>query len=239
MSFSKSSLRIVNDLSEFMNNKPDDIYLFINKKNYYKNYALIIGPKNTPYFGGYFFFEIIFPKNYPEYPPHIKFLTIDGKVRFNPNLYENGKVCLSILGTWSGPKWRPVMNLKLVLLSIQSLLGEYPITNEPGFDKINPSNSISINYNSFIIYHTYKLAFLDVLSGKFKKYYDMFKNEINTELKKNYDIMNNDLLSYGLSLNEVYFEKIIYFLPNNNVLNFKELFKKFNKFCKKKLKKLK
>ena len=24
-------------------------------------------------------------------------------MRFNPNLYQNGKVCLSILGTWSGP----------------------------------------------------------------------------------------------------------------------------------------
>ena len=26
-----------------------------------------------------------------------------GKVRFNPNLYNDGKVCLSILGTWAGP----------------------------------------------------------------------------------------------------------------------------------------
>ena len=25
-----------------------------------------------------------------------------GTVRFNPNLYQNGKVCLSLLGTWSG-----------------------------------------------------------------------------------------------------------------------------------------
>jgi hypothetical protein len=28
-------------------------------------------------------------------------------VRFNPNLYINGKVCLSLLGTWSGPSWNP------------------------------------------------------------------------------------------------------------------------------------
>ena len=49
-----------------MNNKPEGIYLYINKKNFYKNYALIIGPKNTPYFGGFFLFEITFPKNYPK-----------------------------------------------------------------------------------------------------------------------------------------------------------------------------
>lgn len=237
MSVNKSMLRIVNDLSDFNKNKPEGIYLYINKKNFYKNYALIIGPKNTPYFGGYFFFEIIFPRSYPHDPPRLKFLTIDGHVRFNPNLYENGKVCLSILGTWSGPKWRPVMNLKLVLLSVQSLLGEFPIKNEPGFENVKPFHKISINYNSFIIYHSYKLGFIDVLNNKFRKYSKFFKKEIDYELKKNYELMNNDLLSYKISLNEVFFDKEIYFLPNKNYLNFKKLYEEFDKTCKLKLKK--
>jgi len=237
MSIDKSSLRIVNDLSNFMENKPDGIYLYINKKNFYKNYALIIGPPNTPYFGGYFLFEIVFPKNYPENPPKLKFLTTDGNVRFNPNLYANGKVCLSILGTWNGPKWRPVMNLKLVLLSVQSLLGEYPIHNEPNYENTDPKKSISINYNSYIIYNTYKIGFLDILQDKFKKYSKYFKKEINLELEKNYEKMNNNLLSYRLTINEVYFERIIYFLPDNNLLNFKELYENFDKICNKKLKK--
>jgi ubiquitin-conjugating enzyme E2 Z len=229
MSINKSSLRIVNDLSDFNENKPEGIYLYINKKNFYKNYALIIGPKNTPYFGGYFLFEIIFPKDYPKNPPSVKFLTINNSVRFNPNLYENGKVCLSILGTWSGPKWRPVMTLKLVLLSIQSLLGEYPIQNEPGFATTEPTNKLSMNYNSYIIYNTYKLGIIDILKGKFKKYTKYFKNEINEEFRKNYNQLNNDLLSYIVSLNEVYFEKIIYFLPEKNTLDFKKLHKDFEK----------
>ncbi len=233
MSVDKSSLRIVNDLSDFMNNRPEGIYLYINKKNFYKNYALIIGPKNTPYFGGFFLFEVNFPKNYPKDPPNIKFLTIDNEVRFNPNLYENGKVCLSILGTWSGPKWRPVMNLKLVLLSIQSLLGEYPIKNEPGFQGTLPNNKLSINYNSYIIYNTYKLAIINILNGKFKKYTKYFKDEIKSEIRKNFEQLNNDLLSYVVSLNEIYFEKIIYFLPSKNILNFKNLYKDFEKICKK------
>jgi Ubiquitin-conjugating enzyme len=38
----------------------------------------------------------------------MKFLTTGaGSVRFNPNLYNCGKVCLSLLGTWSGPSWSP------------------------------------------------------------------------------------------------------------------------------------
>ena len=28
--------------------------------------------------------------------------TGNGSVRFNPNLYQDGKVCLSLLGTWEG-----------------------------------------------------------------------------------------------------------------------------------------
>ena len=38
----------------------------------------------------------------------VQFLTTGGgRVRFNPNLYACGKVCLSLLGTWSGPSWVP------------------------------------------------------------------------------------------------------------------------------------
>jgi ubiquitin-protein ligase len=56
--------RIMTDIVDFNENKPDGIYLYIDKKNITKQYALIIGPENTPYFGGFFFFEIIYPINY-------------------------------------------------------------------------------------------------------------------------------------------------------------------------------
>jgi len=35
-------------------------------------------------------------------PSHLIIKIGGGSVRFNPNLYASGKVCLSILGTWSG-----------------------------------------------------------------------------------------------------------------------------------------
>lgn len=66
---------------------------------FYKIHALVTGPFDTPYEGGLFQFLIRFPPNYPFAPPRVKFLTTGGGlVRFNPNLYQNGKVCLSILG---------------------------------------------------------------------------------------------------------------------------------------------
>ncbi len=63
-----------------------------------------------------------------------------GTVRFNPNLYAEGKVCLSLLGTWSGgenEKWNAKTSTLLqVLVSIQSLiLVEQPYFNEPGYER--------------------------------------------------------------------------------------------------------
>ena len=61
-----------------------------------------------------------------------------GGLRLNPNLYSCGKVCLSLLNTWSGnknEKWLPGMSTMLqVLVSIQALiLNQKPYFNEPGF----------------------------------------------------------------------------------------------------------
>lgn len=64
---------------------------------------MITGPDGTPYANGCFFFDVHLPTTYPKAPPHVQFLTTGGgKVRFNPNLYQCGKVCLSLLGTWAG-----------------------------------------------------------------------------------------------------------------------------------------
>ena len=100
--------------------------------------ALIIGPDETPYANGCFFFDIYIPPDYPNVPPKVHFLTTGhGKMRFNPNLYENGKVCLSLLGTWAGPGWIPNKSTLLqVLISIQSLIFvNDPYYNEPSFDR--------------------------------------------------------------------------------------------------------
>eukprot|EP00550_Attheya_septentrionalis_P000671 CAMPEP_0198287544 /NCGR_PEP_ID=MMETSP1449-20131203/6311_1 /TAXON_ID=420275 /ORGANISM="Attheya septentrionalis, Strain CCMP2084" /LENGTH=599 /DNA_ID=CAMNT_0043985505 /DNA_START=294 /DNA_END=2090 /DNA_ORIENTATION=+ len=100
--------------------------------------ALIIGPDNTPYANGCFFFDIVLPSQYPSQPPKVHLLTTgNGRVRLNPNLYACGKVCLSLLGTWSGPGWiSGESTLLQVLLSIQSLiLVPDPYFNEPGYER--------------------------------------------------------------------------------------------------------
>ena len=100
--------------------------------------ALIIGPDDTPYANGCFFFDIYVQPDYPQTAPLVKFLTTGGgRVCLNLNLYEDGKVCLSLLGTWSGPGWNPAQSTLLqVLLSIQSLIFvPEPYFNEPGYEE--------------------------------------------------------------------------------------------------------
>ena len=79
--------------------------------------------------------KMTFPDKYLSKPTRVTFMTISqGMVRFNPNLYANGKVCLSILGTWVGPYRSPVHTIGTVLLSILSLMNVCPYRNEPGFE---------------------------------------------------------------------------------------------------------
>ncbi|KAL5730374.1 (E3-independent) E2 ubiquitin-conjugating enzyme [Ranunculus cassubicifolius] len=98
--------------------------------------AVIVGAAGTPYHDGLFFFDVLFPSNYPNMPPQVHYHS--GGLRLNPNLYGCGKVCLSLLNTWYGMKeeqWTPKKSTMLqVLLSIQALvLNAKPYFNEPGF----------------------------------------------------------------------------------------------------------
>jgi len=125
--------------------------------------VLIIGPEDTPYEKGFFFFDFIMPDNYPFAPPKVKFCTLDPNVRFNPNLYVDGKVCLSIINTWSGPSWTSAQTLSSVLLSIQSILNEFPLRNEPGFE--NEKDERCQIYSDIIKHETFRVAVKNVLNN--------------------------------------------------------------------------
>ncbi|PHT48610.1 hypothetical protein CQW23_12818 [Capsicum baccatum] len=63
-----------------------------------------------------------------------------GGWQINPNLYEKGSICLSLLGTWKGSGnevWDPAASSMFqILLSLQGLvLNSRPYFNEAGYDK--------------------------------------------------------------------------------------------------------
>ncbi|KAK7291707.1 hypothetical protein RIF29_07071 [Crotalaria pallida] len=115
-------------------NLPESIYVRVYENNIDLMRAVIVGAAGTPYHNGLFFFDIAFPFDYPNHPPNVHYRSFGH--RLNPNLYADGKVCLSLLNTWSGKKcekWDPSNSTILqVLLSIQGLvLNERPLYNEP------------------------------------------------------------------------------------------------------------
>lgn len=126
-------------------------------------WAIVCGVAGTPYHGGAYCFEVRFPDNYPFDPPKFTFLTQDGRTRFNPNLYKNGKVCLSILNTWQGEPWSGVQSLESVMRCIQTavLTGD-PLQNEPAY-RASPEDLAT--YNRLVMHANLETAILDQLAS--------------------------------------------------------------------------
>jgi ubiquitin-protein ligase len=157
---SRAIKRIVLDFKEMLDDPVDNIHYIQDENNVYKGYAVIIGPKDTPYEHGFYFFEFTFPENYPFSPPKVKFHTYDGHTRFNPNLYINGYVCLSILNTWEGEKWSACQSIKSILNTLSITLNETPLLNEPGITTQHKDFSI---YNQIIEYKNIEISILKYL----------------------------------------------------------------------------
>ncbi|XP_011004634.1 PREDICTED: probable ubiquitin-conjugating enzyme E2 25 isoform X2 [Populus euphratica] len=124
------------------NDLPDSIFVRVYETRMDLLRAVIIGAEGTPYHDGLFFFDFFFPAGYPKVPPLVYYHS--GGLRLNPNLYNCGKVCLSLLGTWQGNKnemWQPGVSTVLqVLVSIQALiLNQKPFFNEPGYERLSGS----------------------------------------------------------------------------------------------------
>ncbi|THC89413.1 hypothetical protein EYZ11_011143 [Aspergillus tanneri] len=103
--------------------------------------VLIVGPQGTPYEHAPFVIDFHLSNHFPNRPPSTFFhswTNMNGRI--NPNLYEDGKICLSILGTWPtqnpDESWSPVKSTLLqVLVSIMGLvLVKAPFYNEAGYE---------------------------------------------------------------------------------------------------------
>lgn len=126
--------------------------------------VMFIENDECPYYGGSYLFDVFIPSEYPAISPKVTFLTTGrGTVRFNPNLYQCGKVCLSLLGTWSGEPWDPkTSNLTQVLNSILFLIfTKDPYYNEPGYSKNEKSLIQSEHYDAEVLFNSIEFAMVD------------------------------------------------------------------------------
>jgi ubiquitin-conjugating enzyme E2 Z len=178
--------RITRDIKNIMKNPlhENGIYYQHNMENIFKGYAMIIGPSDTPYQDGFYFFEFNFPYDYPHSPPVLTFLSNGDNIRFNPNLYRNGKVCISLLNTWKGDQWTSCQSISSILLTLCTVLNENPLLNEPG---ITESNSEIEPYNIIISYKNNDVCILSILD-KIKNNnepFSLFKDPCIKHFKEN------------------------------------------------------
>ena len=181
--------RLLKDVKQIIKNPLTEqgIYYIHDDNDIMKGYALIIGPSDTPYFGGNYFFEFIYPTDYPHSPPKVKYCTNGNCIRFNPNLYICGKVCISLLNTWRGEQWTSCQTISTVLLTLCTLLCNDPLLNEPGVVK----EHIDMNsYNEIIYFSNINIAICDIIqkkTGVFMPFFDNFYPFIKENFGKNYE----------------------------------------------------
>jgi ubiquitin-protein ligase len=179
--------RLIRDVKDLIRNPLHDngIYYKHDESDMLKGYALIIGPKDTPYADGNFLFELAYSPEYPYLPPTVTYCTNGGNIRFNPNLYRRGKVCLSILNTWKGDQWTSCETIRSVLLSICGVFTPMPLLNEPGITAEDPEINL---YTEAIEYATLSLAIGDVLTkkvGVYQPFFELFYGEMLEHFRQN------------------------------------------------------
>ncbi len=180
--------RLLHDIKQLFRNPLTEsgIYYEHDESNIFRGYALICGQPDTPYFGGFYLFQFDYPYDYPSSPPKVTFCTCDGMTRFNPNLYVEGKVCVSILNTWSGEEWSSCQTVTSVLLVLCTLLNNEPLLNEPGFER---TSNFFIPYNKILEYQNINFAICELLMSpnKMNSVFHIFLPTMEKLFFKNYD----------------------------------------------------
>ena len=128
--------------TEFQKDPPDTFSVGLNEENedIFCWEVLMYGPEETPFEGGMFKAKLEFPDDFPSMPPKMTFTS----EMYHPNIYPDGKVCISILhppGTdihneqeSADERWRPIISVEAVLVSVHSMLGDPNLDSPANID---------------------------------------------------------------------------------------------------------
>jgi ubiquitin-protein ligase len=214
----KRTKRILNEIKELNESinilEENGVHFYFDDSNINYIYAMLVGPSDTPYEKGFYFFKFEYPENYPMTPPIAKYYTqgtlkhknggSSFNVRFNPNLYTCGKVCLSMLNTWSGPGWVPANTISNVLVALVALvLIENPLTNEPGFEN-SPKKELD-KYSEIIAYANIQISVLNMIENP-PQHFEFFKDKMIEIFMKNIEYYRNFILKKNDELKDTILE---------------------------------
>ena len=227
--------RLIKDIKNLNKNPLHDngIYYSHDSEDMLKGYALIIGPSDTPYFGGYYFFDFSYPPDYPHTPPIVTYCTNGENIRFNPNLYTSGKVCISLLNTWRGEQWTSCQTISTILLTLCSLLNDTPLLNEPG---ITEKHNDYDKYNTIINYKNYDIAILQNIQNilneniHFDARFRIFEEPMIESLKKNKNKIMKHLEHQKKNIKSQNISTGLYSMHVR--INYTELYNNFSKLFK-------
>jgi ubiquitin-protein ligase len=123
-----ATLRLSREYAKLVSDPIDNVEFHVNEADLLNWKFTILGPYESPYEGGIYEGTIKFPSTYPTHPPVVQFTS----KLFHPNVYNDGKLCISILHEGNDltgyeheiERWRPVQNIRSIFLSIISLLND-------------------------------------------------------------------------------------------------------------------
>lgn len=194
MAETRAILRIKNEIKNYNTKlnqefcEENDIFIVWNEEDITKAQAIIAGSTETIYEGMILLFNISYPPEYPQVPPNFTFVSpkyTDIK-RIHPNLYETGKVCLSVINTWGEKEWTTCYTTQTILLTIKSILNNNPINNEPSYYKTLITDKQAINYINAVKYVVWKSSHqFAELYEKSEKYDDkhLYYKEIHEDIR--------------------------------------------------------
>ncbi|XBI23782.1 hypothetical protein VPH35_048956 [Triticum aestivum] len=141
------------------NNLPETIFVRAFEDRMDMLRVVMVGASGMPDRHGMFFFDMQLPPSYPDAPPQVYYHSFG--LRLNPNLYESGTVCLSLLNTFGGEGtevWSSATSSLLqVVVSIQGLvLNDQPYYNEAGYETLvgkpeGHRNALPYNENAYLL----------------------------------------------------------------------------------------
>ncbi|XP_022452330.1 ubiquitin-conjugating enzyme E2 G2 isoform X1 [Delphinapterus leucas] len=129
--------RLMAEYKQLTLNPPEGIVAGpMNEENFFEWEALIMGPEDTCFEFGVFPAILSFPLDYPLSPPKMRFTC----EMFHPNIYPDGRVCISILHApgddpmgyeSSAERWSPVQSVEKILLSVSPTMKAGPTWMPP------------------------------------------------------------------------------------------------------------